>query len=69
MMAGFQPPSARVLYRRILRSLRGFDDKGQRWYYKNWSRGACLLLQCSGSRPLLDPRARVCGSGSLLVET
>lgn len=48
MMTGFQPPSAVVLYRRILRSLRGFDDRGQRWYYKNWSRGACVCVLGDG---------------------
>ncbi len=37
--AGFRPSTAVVLYRRILRSLRGFEDGGQRWYYRNWSRG------------------------------
>ncbi|GAB5030228.1 complex 1 lyr protein [Nannochloropsis oceanica] len=32
------PASALVLYRRVLRSLRQFDDPGKKWYYRNWAR-------------------------------
>jgi hypothetical protein len=42
--AGFRPATAAVLYRRILRSLWGFEDRGQRWYYKNWARGGWVSV-------------------------
>ncbi|EWM30274.1 Complex 1 LYR protein [Nannochloropsis gaditana] len=32
------PASAVALYRRVLRSLRQFDDPGKKWYYRNWTR-------------------------------
>ena len=55
------PASALVLYRRVLRSLRQFDDPGKKWYVHAWEfvggskRGSWLACALSGRRSREEP--------------